>query len=106
VACSDCKTALQHSDEDPCPNSTLILTKQYDEDRTRGARLVQPSGTLFKLLKQCEKTLRSFWDLVTSKNAEMRLVSLTLQTMNYEDIFPTLGKEHSFYTQVQGDSLN
>ncbi len=95
LKCGPCKDALHNSDEDRCPDRSLILMKNYFQDNDEKG-LSYPSGSLCQLLYQAEEFFRKC--VVNSGSSVERFTVYFLQNMGRMDFFPSLQLRHSFET--------
>jgi hypothetical protein len=89
VKCYMCKSALFHSEEDPCMDSTLILFKDYCPN-VMDKGLMTLSGLLCKLLFLCEKVFRQNSHVLSAIDVKRKLLIEVLTQLNMSNIFPSL----------------
>ena len=79
--CGNCKKVMHSSLADPCPSGlskSLILEKSYNKELALDYQkkgIVIPSGSVFNLIKLCEKWLRSCSLPLHTKNLIGRIVN-------------------------------
>ena len=81
---------------DPCTNNALIRFKDYcPDDEEKGLQV--PSGSLCKLLFQCEKVFRRYYDPDHLKQLDInQLLREVLKELDMSQIFPII--HHAFET--------
>jgi len=95
VKCAKCLFSLIHSTEDPCPERSLILMKNYFNDH-KG--LNYPSGSLCSLLFKAQAIVRRIDEkTMKSKQAIDSLLNNALLSLD-QKIFQRLQLEHSANT--------
>ena len=99
--CQVCNKALESSDDDPCPNDSLIKFKNYTEKEGKG--LKTPSGSLCKLLYLCEKVMRNNINSLHMDRIEQVLLNLVLSEVGRIDIFSGLA-QHALETFLGADN--
>eukprot|EP00096_Caligus_rogercresseyi_P015501 TRINITY_DN792_c0_g1_i8.p1 TRINITY_DN792_c0_g1~~TRINITY_DN792_c0_g1_i8.p1 ORF type:complete len:309 (-),score=-21.17 TRINITY_DN792_c0_g1_i8:19-945(-) len=97
LKCIECRSALKHSEIDPCPNRSLILMKNYYEDEKKG--LLHPSGSLCELLYHTEEVLRSKTISFYDKKAIEKLTYICLLKLK-SNIFSSVNVEHCSNTAI------
>ena len=97
IHCEECLHALQHSDDDKCPNKSLILLKDYSKNSDKTC-LQMPSGSLCALLNTAEVVFRKRLHHINDKLATEKLAYCTLKELP-DNLFPTLTNvSHSICT--------
>ena len=95
IMCEECVGALESSDEDKCPDTSLIQLKNVYE-----GHLHVPSGSLCRLLYLNERVLRKNLTLVNSNTGDLegKLLLKVLKEVNDNEIFPILSVFHALET--------
>jgi hypothetical protein len=102
IHCPECNWALAHSQEDPCPNDSLILCKNFSKKSDGGLKI--PSGSVCRLLLLCESIFRKHLTQLSLKQIEQTLVLEVLSSLNGVEIFPQLAGMHSLETAEGTDN--
>ena len=101
IKCQQCKSALAHSESDPCPNRSLILFKNYT--KREGAGLKTPSGSLVKLLFVCEMVMRRNANYLHYPRIDEFLIVQVMEKISSMAILPKIAEAH--YLQCGADYL-
>jgi len=94
ISCTDCQDALLHSTQDPCPQRSLILMKNYYGNDTKKG-LSYPSGSVCKLLFHAEECFRL--SKLTNKFVVEKCISSCLSSLP-NTVFQSLQSHHCFET--------
>lgn len=92
MKCKDCLLSLHQRPEDPCPETSLILIKSYQQNMAENYNMMDglyiPSGSMFKIMSSVESLLRS-QSYRTHGKGNMQLVTDdAMESLDLSNIFP------------------
>ncbi len=104
LKCVSCKSAISHSEFDPCLEESLIHFKNFVlTDFTNSRGLTFLSGSLCRLLIHCERAFRRNQNLISHKQAVAKLQYQVLLTLDFT-VFPNLATYHAYETSIGVDN--
>ena len=95
LPCADCVSVLYHSSADPCLYVSLIAVKNFTNCELSNKGLTIPSGSVMKILLECERQVRDYRLHLSDKNLLHTVTNNTLTELSGVELFPTL-TDHVF----------
>jgi len=87
IPCADCVSVLYHSSADPCVYVSLIAVKNFTNCELSNKGLTIPSGSVMKILLECERQVRDYRLHLSDKNLLHTVTNNTLTELSGVELF-------------------